>query len=260
MNRVRLKFRRLLLMGTLTVVLSSAALLLPAPQGQAQTFFDRIQLLFNRKRDQGAASGRARGGSVRGVCPQIANLSLIPLSPKSNQGLTVEEYPTFLFYLPFGRTDKVKSAELLLLDKDEILGDPIRFLLPESPGMVSVRLPSDGKPLEIGKQYKWYFSIICQEDEPSINPFVSGWIQRIEPSSDLVKQLQTLSPKDQYVAYVNNGIWYTAVDLLSQNRQMHPEEWKSLLALFELAKFARAPVTELLPEEQREVQSSAGRM
>lgn len=245
--RQRSRLYRTLLVVALTTLSTGIGLppFLPIPPAQAQNLIERIQSLFTRKRDQGAASGRARGGSVRGVCPQIANLTLVPFSPQSNLGLTTEAHPTFLFYLPFGRTDKVTQAELLLLDKDEILGDPVRFELPETPGIVTVQLPAGSAPLELGKQYRWFFSIICKEDEPSINPFVSGWVQRVEPTPDLVKQLQALSPTDQYIAYVNGGIWYSAIDQLAQHRTVHPNDWESLLALFNLTRLRSAPVTSL---------------
>jgi hypothetical protein len=193
---------------------------------------------------------------VRGVCPQIASQPLIPLSPESNQGLTVEQYPTFLFYVPFGRTDKVKFAELLVLDYDQILGEPIRFLLPDKAGIVRVRLPASEPPLEVGKRYNWYFSIICRDNEPSINPFVSGWIQRVESNPALLRQLRSLPAQDQYVAYINYGIWYSALEQLAQYSTMHLQEWKNLLALYSLEKYAENPITDLYPQEERGAQGS----
>ncbi|MEH1844103.1 MAG: DUF928 domain-containing protein [Nostoc sp.] len=199
----------------------------------------------------GVASGRANGGSGRGECPNIAYegtntdkrlIALIPpikqsnllsspsssssetlksslksISQESSQVTwiwsdTIEEKPSLWFYIPYSYNEEsqLEYAKLALLyqSKGLVKETPILFKLPKEPGIAEVKLPIS---LEVNKPYKWFFSIICDENKPSRNPSVTGWIQRIsreksvfpvEPSNALLSR--------RYDIYARSGLLYDA--------------------------------------------------
>ncbi|NMG10213.1 DUF928 domain-containing protein [Brasilonema sp. UFV-L1] len=271
---------------------------------------EQIKFLFFPPTKLGAPVGRTRGPAGRGRCPALASLESnepgidpLPLSalvptisnplnkveqlprPESSKivwGKTTEAYPTFWFYIPYVYEEsELEYAKFVLLDEDRhIVAGPIFFQLPnktdvaEKPSIAKFTLPRNEKPLEIGKLYNWYFSIVCNERKPSRNPSVTGWIQRVS--------LPILAPKD-YMYYVNQGIWYDTVTRLVESRipstqaqinavplsteksltnsqSQVEEDWVTLLQYLNLDdkqqsnKIAKAPIVELSPVSKGELQ------
>ncbi|BAZ28704.1 hypothetical protein NIES4074_11380 [Cylindrospermum sp. NIES-4074] len=231
-----------LLRFTISIVLAFILVLGYPSQALAQNRFQialqQIKSLFvPRGENKGTPTGRVRGGAGRGQCPVIASVdtaetqltALVPtisnpldketlrLKPKSSQivwGKTFEAYPTFWFYIPYEYEESELEAKFVLLDEDKrIVTGPI-FLKPSKdnssgkPRLAKFTLPKQ-QPLEIGKQYNWYFSIICDERKPSRNPGVAGWIQRVK--------LDIIAPKN-YLYYAEKGIWYDTVTRLADSR------------------------------------------
>ncbi len=241
-------YRKSILILTLTTVLSVPLLSLYTPQAQAGFIGERIQNLFRRKRKQGRPSGRSRGGAIRDEsCISPNSKSLTALVPKDNLGTTIAAHPTFWFYLPLGRSETDIQARFVLLDENQSPVLVQKMALPDAPGIVSVKLPESEQSLEIGKQYNWYFSIICDQSEPSLNPWVRGWIERVEATPELVRQLETLPESEQYIALVEHGISQEALTQLAQHRSIYSEDWQNLLAYFELEEVANSEITQLNP-------------
>ena len=219
-------------------------------QIQSPDFFqialERIKSLFVPPTKLGTPVGRTRGAAGRGRCSEIATLpsnqfdiseftltALIPPIEKSLNrveqlpkpalsqvvwGKTLEAYPSFWFYIPFVyKESELEYAKFVMLDEDRhIVVEPIFFRLPNKvdvtgkPSIAKLTLPANLKPLEINKQYNWFFSIICDESKPSRNPSVTGWIQR--------EALPVLAPQN-YLYYARSGIWYDAVTRLIESRR-----------------------------------------
>ncbi|MBD2526468.1 DUF928 domain-containing protein [Nostoc sp. FACHB-133] len=206
---------------------------------------------LQRRDVRGVADSRANGGAGRGDCPNLAYKStntdkrlialippikqsslLLPLSSLSSETLgsslksisqessqvtwirsdTIEEKPSLWFYIPYSynKQSQLEYAKLALLyqSKGLVRETPILFKLPKEPGIAEVKLPIS---LEVNKPYKWFFSIICDENKPSRNPSVTGWIQRIsrdksvfpvEPSNALLSR--------RYYIYARSGLLYDA--------------------------------------------------
>jgi hypothetical protein len=252
MGQKPLHSRRLFLVSTVTLVASSAAfLLLPQPKAEAQSFIERLRSLFTGRSGRRTASGRKRGGAVRGPCaaPAVAGQSLTALIPKDNLGLTTQAHPTFWCYLPYAQAQEVRIAEFMLLDEalDPVLEEPIAVTLPASPGLVSFSLPPDVKPLSVNQSYNWYLSIICSEQNPSRNPVVYGWVRRVAEVPGLTQQLQEVPPSDRYQVYAQNEIWYETLTELARHRDKHSDAWRQMLGLMQLEDVAQAPIIELQP-------------
>jgi hypothetical protein len=244
---------------------------------QAQSLIDKLGKLIAPPPRKGSASGRSRGGAIRGNCTAInrgfdMETDLVALIPKDNFGKTIEANPTFWFYVPtFGLLPSkaaeprhvaepqlipIKVGEFMLLDDagKPMLKRPIAVNLPEQSGFVRFTLPTDqsfwlpDKSLQVGKQYNWFFSIVCDIKQPAKNPTARGWVERIEAPADLPEKLQKTPVADRYTVYIENGAWYESLTLLAENRQTTTEnDWLALLKQLGLAKIANDPITVLEP-------------
>lgn len=199
--------------------------------------------------DQGLP-GRREGGGTRGGCLAPASAqphSLTAIIPNTNLGLTVTEYPSFFWYVP---QNAAAAAEFVLLDQANT--EIYKTVLPisQQAGVLSLSLPADGSvpALEVGKSYRWYFSLICDPLDRSADSFTSGWIQRTEPSSTLSQKLTTAAAEEKPVIYADAGIWYEAVASLIELRRAQPQnpkvltQWQTLLQSVGLEEIANQPL------------------
>ncbi len=214
--------------------------------------------------NRGAPSDRKGAGS-RGECPVVANKPLLTgivplvertlkqkqqgkinsLSSKFVLGLTVSEYPTFWFYVPYSRKD-INSVKFVLLDENNnyVTKKPIPVKIFGTPGVISVTLPKTEKPLEVGKFYHWFLSVDCQTQSQSEDTVVEGLVQRIESNSNLMRRIERATPQERVALYAQEGIWQDALTLLGELRRTQPRnttlisDWKNLLTSVELQSLA----------------------
>jgi Domain of Unknown Function (DUF928) len=213
----------------------------PAHADILRGIIQRVQTLLNPGSGRKAPTGRQSGGAGRGpLCPAYLNLALQAIVPTQSGktaattpelvwGKTTEAQPTLWFYVPHSAAE-LKTAKFVLLDANQQpVASPILLSLQETPGIVAVHLPV---PLTLNQSYNWFFSIVCSTEKPSRNPSVRGWIERVEPSPELLSELQSndaaISPSYPqgvaYRTYAEQGIWYDMVTNLIQQRQAHPTD------------------------------------
>lgn len=213
---------------------------------------DRIHIAQQPKfPDNGAPTGRRRGGTSRDGCPAL-NTPLTALVPgketlasggrasskpisKSFLASTVTSYPTFWFYIP-QLPSTVTLGEFVLQNQagDDVYRTPIT--LPQEPGAIGISLPSSQQySLQIGKKYRWYFKVYCSS--PQKTPeyfFVDGWVQRVTLTQSLISQLK-MARRAKYMAYAANNIWLDALTNLANLRHTDPhnailtKDWVELL-------------------------------
>jgi hypothetical protein len=193
---------------------------------------------------------------------------LVALIPTSNVGKTVVDYPTFWFYVPrfslvsaeaaaTATPTPVTTGEFMLLDEQgqPMLKQPIAVKLPEQAGFSRLTLPNDptfwmpGKTLEVGKRYNWFFSVVCDVNQPAKNPTVRGWVERVPPPSDLQQRLQQVPAGDRYQVFVDNDDWFETLTLLAENRTTATESWNEILTRLGLSKTANDPISVLQPAQ-----------
>jgi len=191
------------------------------------------------------APGNRVGGATRGCFS--GRQALTALVPNTNTGTTIAAQPTLSFYVP---ANKAEQLELVLLnDKQKILHKST-VASPKTPGIVSVNMATiPGAPsLETGKNYQWYFSMICDPKDRSADVVVDGWIQRVEADPILQSEIQKAKPSDRVSLYAANGIWYDTVAAMVASRQSAPNnstitrEWSDLLKSVGLGAVAQAPI------------------
>jgi hypothetical protein len=190
----------------------------------------------------GSDSFGSKGGAKRGPCADEQSLIALAFDPKLESNLsaekkvgsTVEGYPTFWFYLP-PYASSIKSAKFVLLDKNKhLVQDPVYAQLPTvSKGVIAgLTLPSKGKALEVGKQYSWYFSILCDLQKPSRNPEVTGQVQRVVQSPlPRAKEPAYIVHDSTYTGQngIENVVFYDTVTQLVKNRNTYLSDWERLL-------------------------------
>ncbi len=193
------------------------------------------------------APSNRQGGTHRGsqLCP--AGLSITPLMPPTNLGLTLTESPTIFVYVP------QTSAEIeftLLTENEEKIVYEKTFKVDES-GIVGINIPAtkdNSKSLEVGKRYVWSFSMICEPDDRSADSVVKGFVQRIAPQQTLKSDLANPDPMTRLNVYAQNGIWYETLATLAQMRRQTPGDarlsakWTQLLQSQGLDSVAAQPL------------------
>ncbi len=181
-------------------------------------------------------------------CPR--DLSIIALMPPSNSGLTVAESPIFFAYISQAST----RLEFILRTQDtyNTLIYETTFTV-EKPGIVGVSIPATGdkkKSIEVGKEYQWVFSVVCDPEYRSMDYYVDGLVQRIEPVPSLTSELANPDPMARAIAYAKNEIWYDTISTLAQMRRQAPDdpmlkaEWTQLLKSQNLDSIADQPLVQ----------------
>lgn len=195
----------------------------------------------------GRPGGRTGGGS-RTPCPRVNAPFTTALIPINNLGKTVTERPTVWFYVPYS-PQAAPAGEFVLQEENGNEVYRTAFTLPATPGFVSFSTPLAVEPLKVNKLYRWYFKLYCEQQRSSTPVFVEGWVQRVEKTPALDRQLQAARSRE-YVVYADNGIWYDALNDLAQLRLNNPsnslftDDWANLLRAkgVRLEQFSRGSV------------------
>lgn len=234
-----------------------------------------------------APIGRRSGGAGRGpICALLENdqgtksvKALVSFDSERTQvnpqetnnnsnngivgGSTVRAQPTFWFYIPYVLNPELASqqkrvAQFVVLDETDrpLWNELIAFELSDQPQLIEYQLPY---ALETEKLYGWYFSVICDAEKLSRNPVVRGWVQRVEPSSELQSGLSGAPASEQYQVYANKGIWLDAISsLMDAHRQSlgtTQVDWLALLTHFGISDADQLALVEPAALIDREVVS-----
>jgi hypothetical protein len=85
-------------------------------------------------------------------------------------------------------------------------------LKPNKAGIIKVKLPSNLSGLEVGKEYRWSVSLVCNQKRPSENTYAFAWIKRVPITAKLQQKLAALTDKRELsLAYAQAGVWYDAI-------------------------------------------------
>jgi hypothetical protein len=158
-------------------------------------------------------------------------LPLTALIPESLLGLTTVADPTLFFYIP---QTSAPTLELIVQNEHDQEIYKQKYKSSNKTGIISLHLPVNS--LEINKQYKWNFFVICNPGDKLQNQFVAGLIQRVLPNPTLAKKLKQAKNKQEWAAlYASVGIWQDTIATLTQIRYKYPNnkelasEWKGLI-------------------------------
>ena len=241
--------KRFLHWATLAFAVSAIAIIVPRSLAGVRTPSQPLLLSqnLNFKPPDVTAPSNRQGGTHRGsqLCP--AGLSVTPLVPSTNIGLTLTESPTVFVYVP--HTSAEIEFTLLTENEEEIVYEKT-FKVDES-GIVEISIPAtvnNRKSLEVGKRYVWSFSTICEPEDRSADAVVKGFVQRVASQSTLKSDLASPDPMTRLNVYAQNGIWYETLATLAQMRRQTPgdarltAQWTELLQSQGLESVADQPL------------------
>ena len=198
----------------------------------------------NRGAPSVTAGGASRGSSCR---KDSDTKSLTALIPKDSFGLTLTNNPKFFFYIP--ETSAQAGEFVLKNDQDEDIYRKT-FTIVGIPGIVSFNPLAEANipPLQADKNYKWFFSLICDSNNRLEDIFVQGWLQITQPDATLTSQLKEAQDRDRLTVYAKNGIWYDAVTTIAELRRKDPNNtdlqnsWMELLKSVGLESVSSEPL------------------
>jgi hypothetical protein len=236
----------------------------PTPVAQnlmAQSLLDRFRWLFSpppKTADRGTPSGRKKGGATQGICPPVDKplTALVP-NPEGSAAAeltmgvkTASDHPTFWFYVPYV-SKSGRLAEFVLIDQNEADVFSTTIRLTTAPGIMGIQVPDKMPPLQVGKPYRWVFSVICDPSNRSGDVTVNGWIQREALPAAVQTQLQqTTLPSQRFALYAQAGLWYEALTTLATLRLTNPKDstlqnWQPVLESAGLKELSAEPITTL---------------
>jgi hypothetical protein len=235
----------------LAIAAFAIALTLPSLLPPMQALPAQILLSQNinfKPPDVTAPNSRVAGTHRSGGC--VKDVSIIPLIPKSNIGLTVAEMPTFLADISSAATQEIEFALQTYDGKNnEVYQTTFKV---DKPGIVEINIPKKGDgqtSLQLNQPYQWSLSVPCNQDY-SEDYLVTGFVQRIEPQPTLKETLANPDRMALAIAYAKNGIWYDTISTLAQMRRQAPDdpmlkaEWTQLLNSQKLESIAYKPLVQ----------------
>ena len=157
--------------------------------------------------------GRRVGGGSRGEC--MSSDTLTAFSPQNHLIETTEETPTLYFSMP--AFQEPIQVEFVLKDiNGEIIAD--KLFDAESPGgLTGLDLTNRIAPLEMGKDYEWYFSLLCNENNRAQDIVVHGWMRRV-PDTTVHRADPNNLVSEQVQSYQEQGLWHDAIAVLIQSQ------------------------------------------
>jgi Domain of Unknown Function (DUF928) len=201
-------------------------------KGKQTQFFLTTQ---QKPPDRGTPPTKEGTGS-RGNCLFKQNKPpLTRLVGGAQSKLTLKHHPTLWIYIPYTNQDSPNGEFSLQDENSEVY--KTSFKLPDTPGIISISLPSTVKPLEAGKTYRWYVDIACPSASGSkTSPISLTGIVQMAPNSIIENELKTATAIERIEIYIQNGIFIDAVTELAQHRLDHPQNptfkqmWVELLS------------------------------
>jgi hypothetical protein len=154
---------------------------------------------------RGAPATRV-GGGTRSVGALALTVSV--LAPNET-GFTTRDKPTIYWYV----SEALNTPVELTLTTTEPLKDAVPPALeltlqpPIARGVHALRLADHGVTLKPGVEYQWFVAVVNNPAQRSSDVVAGGAIKRVAPA-----------------VYAEDGLWYDAIDKLSQQISANPAD------------------------------------
>ena len=154
--------------------------------------------------------GASRGGPDNG-------LTLNVLAPEST-GLTRRAQPTLYWYSSKSLTTPLEFS----LNDDHSIKPLVEMKLNAAqPGIHALHLTY---PLKTGVEYQWAIAAVADPNQRASDLIAGGTIQRVEPIPAFAAQLDNARPHEQVLLYAEQGFWYDALAVLSEQIDANPAD------------------------------------
>lgn len=176
---------------------------------------------------QGLPGRRISGGVRSSECFKDSTQSLVAMMPRNLLGKTAQAHPTFWFSLP--DTQSAKSIHFELFNSLDNLIYSTQIDQSNVSGLSKIELPQTAPALATGENYRWVFSLKCENDPETASLDVQGWVRRVEISAELNHQIALASPTERAYLYQEADLWHEQVTTLADLRSDHPESLEAQL-------------------------------
>lgn len=183
-----------------------------------------------------ARLGGATRSAGQGSLPRIE--ALVP----EESGWTLREAPVVYWYLAEPTDTRIEFA-LRNIDAGEMLVETA-LPKPKQAGVQRLDLADYDVKLQPGVSYQWYIKLVPNPSDRSYDRVVGGGIERVETSPELDAKLAAKDASRPHVL-AEAGIWYDAVDVLSNDLDAAPGNrtlWNQRAALFEQVGLPEIPL------------------
>ncbi|WP_413171558.1 DUF928 domain-containing protein [Anabaena azotica] len=188
------------------------------------------------------------GAATRGSSCLKNQQEITALIPANKSALTLNEHPTFFWHIP---QISEQTAEFALInDAEEKVIYKTNLTLPKQPGIISFTLPKNAPELTINTTYRWYLTLICDEEDSSKNPYVEGFVKRIPANLPLSESLVNADLLQKSTFYAQAGIWHEALSSFVELRCTEPNNqivkihWRQFLDSVGLNNIASEPLVD----------------
>lgn len=192
--------------------------------------------------DQGAPSGRQRGGATRGDCLAYQDLTaLVPLVDGIVWSETASDTPSFFFDIPAPLTPQTPLGFVIQDSNDDYVFHQ-ELAIEADAGIVELAIPTGKAAFTPGETYAWTLSIYCDTARPSASVSVTGTLKRVDSLSVALPE-DSLMRVRQYAAV---GLWHESIQLafdLYQRAPGNAEYGASIEALLDQAGLADVPLS-----------------
>lgn len=158
--------------------------------------------------------GGSRGGSSDGVKVE----ALVP----DAVALTTKEQPSLYW---FQSKESKTRCEVTLTEPN--VAKPLLVLESSksaSAGIHRIRLSDFKVKLKPGVVYKWSVALVLDPSHRSQDILATGIVQHVEPSAELSKKLATADDSSRAAIYASEGIWYDAMESVSNLIEKNPKD------------------------------------
>ena len=164
---------------------------------------------------------RSGGGSRGGEYLGVSLMTLVPVQV----ALTTQAQPSLYWY-----QSKATEAQCEVTLTQPKVAKPLLVLKTSKttpPGIHAIRLSKFNVELKPNVVYQWSVAVVVDPSSRSGDIIANGKIKRIDPPADITSKLAAASDADKAAIYAENGIWYDALQSISDQIDKSPTD-KSL--------------------------------
>ena len=193
----------------------------PAMKVQGSRQSDEPYMPVYHPRKGTSVTGRVDGGFRGG---KEGEPVLKVLAPYDHVGETPHKSPALYWYL----SERTDYPIYFTLEDSRHWKPVLEVTLkpPTEAGVQIIRLADYDKTLEAGPdiQYRWHLSIVRDPDSRSKDIHAMGIIERVPYDQAIFEQRACRNPRDVFCLYVESGLWYDAVQVISDLILANPRD------------------------------------
>jgi Domain of Unknown Function (DUF928) len=186
---------------------------------EGQRPVDPYMPVYKPRKDT-SMTGRVDGGFRGG---REGEPVLKVLAPYNHIGETVKKSPALYWYL-----SQPTSYRITFTLEDPRLVEPmleVRLIPPTKAGIQTIRLADYDRELEPQIQYRWHLSLKVDQESPSKDIHAMGIIERIPYDQAIVEgRTACRDSRDVFCLYVESGLWYDAIQVISDLISASPRD------------------------------------